>query len=235
MAQNYKRRISLFADSFSKFQNSLKKINDKNLLKLSDEETIDKTILNKNTPKKEKKLKLSLLQTPAIEKNKLRKISIYSPISFGDIPTPITDYDLNQRKKELKLESPSSNKKISKFNSKLFSEDDIDFNDIINQNISLFPNKKFKTTCYSGKNNVNMNDKITFINDNNKQFIFPFYKDKDIFEKNDIINKCNIEKTMDNSDDEEIQSDYNSCLYELSKAFNYIKTNPNFFEDKISI
>ena len=234
MAQNYKRRISLFADSFSKFQNSLKKINDKNLIKLADEETMDKTILNKNTPKKEKKLKLSLLQTPTIEKNKLRKISIYSPISFGDIPTPITNYDLNHRKKELKLESPSSNKKITRFNSKLYSEDDIEFNDIINPNISLFPHKKFKKTYYSNKNSENINETITFINDNNKQFIFPLYKDKDIFEKNYIINKCNIENAVNSSDDEEIQSNYNSCLFELSKAINYIKNNPNFFEDKIN-
>ena len=40
---------------------------------------------------------------------------------------------------------------------------------------------------------------------------------------------------MNSSDDEEIQSNYNSCLFELSKAINYIKNNPNFFEDKIII
>ena len=143
-------------------------------------------------------------------------------------------YDLNHRKKELKLESPSSNKKITRFNSKLYSEDDIEFNDIINPNISLFPHKKFKKTYYSSKNNENINETITFIHGNNKQFIFPLYGDKDIFEKNDIINKCNIEKEVNVSDDEEIQSNYNSCLFELSKAINYIKNNPNFFEDKIN-
>ena len=233
MAQNYKRRISLFPDSFSKFHNSLKKINDKDLIGQADEETFNKKIINKKTPKKEKKLKLSLLQTPSIEKNKLRKISIYSPISFGDIPTPITNYDINHRKRELQLQSPSSNKNITKFNCKLFQEDDIEFKDIINSNESLFPGKKVKKVYNGNKNSVNNNKKIFFINDNNKQFSFPFYHDKDIYEKNDIINKCiNINKTIDNSDDEEIQSKYNSCLFELAKAFNYINNNPNFFENK---
>ena len=238
MAQNYKRRISLFPDSFSKFHNSLKRINEKDLIEQADMETFNKKIINKETPKKEKKIKLSLLQTPSIEKNKLRKISIYSPISFGDIPTPITNYDLNHRKRELQLESLSSQKNITKFNTKLFQEDDAEFNDIINSKISLFPCEKIKKVIYSNKSNVNSNKKIIFTDDKNKKFSFSLYNDKDIYEKNDIINKCNnfcnINKTEDNSDDEEIQSKYNSCIFELSKAFNYINNNPNFFKDKIN-
>ena len=238
MAQNYKRRISLFPDSFSKFHNSLKRINEKDLIGQADMETFNKKIINKETPKKEKKVKLSLLQTPEIEKNKLRKISIYSPISFGEIPTPITNYDLNHRKRELQLQSPSSKKNITKFNTKLFQEDNFEFNDIINSKISLLPCEKNKKVIYGNKSNVDINKKIIFTNDNNKQFSFSLYNDKDIYEKNDIINKCNnfcnINKTEDNSDDEEIQSKYNSCIFELSKAFNYINNNPNFFKDKIN-
>ena len=55
MAQNYKRRISLFSDSFSKFHNSLKRINEKDLIEQADMETFNKKIINKETPKKEKK------------------------------------------------------------------------------------------------------------------------------------------------------------------------------------
>ena len=44
----------------------------------------------------------------------------------------ITNYDLNHRKRELQLESLSSQKNITKFNTKLFQEDDVEFNDIIN-------------------------------------------------------------------------------------------------------
>ena len=238
MAQNYKRRISLFPDSLSKFHNSLKRINEKNLKEQADVETFNKKIINKETPKKNKKIKLSLLQTPSIEKNKLRKISIYSPISFGDIPTPITNYDLNHRKRELRLQSPSSKKNITRFNSKIFQEDNVEFNDIINSNISLFPYEKIKKVYYGNKNNVNSNKKINFINENNKQFTFSLYNDKDIYEKNDIINKCNnfcnINKTVDNSDDEEIRSKYNSCIFELSKAFNFINNNPSFFKNRIN-
>ena len=238
MAQNYKRRISLFPDSFSKFHNSLKRINEKDLIGQADVETFNKKIINKETPKKEKKVKLSLLQTPEIEKNKLRKISIYSPISFGEIPTPITNYDLNHRKRELQLQSPSSKKNITKFNTKLFQEDNVEFNDIINSKIFLYPCEKNKKLIYGNKSNVYIHNKIIFYNDNNKQFSFSLYNDKDIYEKNDIINKCNnfcnINKTQDNSDDEEIQSKYNSCIFELSKAINYINNNPIFFKDKIN-
>ena len=238
MAQNYKRRISLFPDSFSKFHNSLKRINEKDLIGQADVETFNKKIINKETPKKEKKVKLSLLQTPEIEKNKLRKISIYSPISFGEIPTPITNYDLNHRKRELQLQSPSSKKNITKFNTKLFQEDNVEFNDIINSKIFLYPCEKNKKLIYGNKSNVYIHKKIIFYNDNNKQFSFSLYNDKDIYEKNDIINKCNnfcnINKTVDNSDDEEIQNKYNSCIFELSKAFNYINNNPSFFKDKIN-
>ena len=49
MAQNFKRRISLFPNSFSKFQNSIKERRDS-----ADINTLNKKIINKNTPKKEK-------------------------------------------------------------------------------------------------------------------------------------------------------------------------------------
>ena len=131
----------------------------------------------------------------------------------------------------MQLESLSSQKNITKFNTKLFQEDDVEFNDIINSEISLFPCEKIKKVIYSNKSNVNNNKKIIFTDDKNKKFSFSLYNDKDIYECN---NFCNINKTVDNSDEEEIQSKYNSCIYELSKAFNYINNNPNFFKDIIN-
>ena len=228
MAQNFKRRISLFPNSLSKFQNSIKERKD-----LADIDTFNKKIINKNTPpKKEKKMKLSLLQTPIIEKNKLRKISIYSPISFCDIPTPITNYD-NFRKKEINI----NKKLISNFNINMLPEEEKDMNDIININkTSMFPKGKVKKLNCDYRKGIN-NKNITLVNNDNKKVSFKLYNDKDIYGKNDIIKEYDINninnKTEQNSDDEEIQSKYNKWFFELNNAFDFIKNNPNYLMDKI--
>ena len=228
MAQNFKRRISLFPNSFSKFQNSIKERRDS-----ADINTLNKKIINKNTPKKEKKLKLSLLQTPIIEKNKLRKISIYSPISFCDIPTPITNYE-NFRKKEINY-----NKKIiSNFNINVLPEEEKDMKDSININMtSIFPKGKFKKINCDYRKRKNNNKNVILVNKGNKQISFKLYNDKDIYGKNDIIRECDINNINNNaeqnSDNEEIQTKCNKCFFELNIAFDFIKNNPNYLMDKI--
>ena len=219
MAQNFKRRISLFPDSFTKFQNSLENLNEIDLAAKADNETFNKSIINKNTPKKEKKMKLSLLDTPSIENKNYRKISIYSPISFGDMSTPV------------------SKKNITEFNSQLFPEDEIEVNTVINPN-TFFPCGKFKKLDYGNKKNNKRN--LVFSDENNVKYSFNLYNDKDIFEKNDIIKKGNtkvntkeIRKMEGNSDDEEIQKKRNSCVIELGKAFDYINNHGNFFSEYI--
>ena len=219
MAQNFKRRISLFPDSFTKFQNSLENLNEIDLATKADNETFNKSIINKNTPKKEKKMKLSLLDTPSIENKNYRKISIYSPISFGDMSTPV------------------SKKNITEFNSQLFLEDEIDVNTVINPN-TFFPCGKFKKLDYGNKKNNKRN--LVFSDENNVKYSFDLYNDKDIFEKNDIIKKGNTKvntndntKKEGNSDDEEIQMKHNSCVIELGKAFDYINNHGNFFSEYI--
>ena len=219
MAQNFKRRISLFPDSFTKFQNSLENLNEIDLAAKADNETFNKSIINKNTPKKEKKMKLSLLDTPSIENKNYRKISIYSPISFGDMSTPV------------------SKKNITEFNSQLLPEDEIDVNAVINPN-TFFPCGKFKKLDYGNKKNNKRN--LVFSDENNVKYSFNLYNDKDIFEKNDIMKKGNtkvntndIKKMDGNSDDEEIQMKHNSCVIELGKAFDYINNHGNFFSEYI--
>ena len=221
MAQNFKRRISLFPESFTKFQNSLEKLNEINLEEKADMDTFNKAIIDKNTkkikdtPKKEKKVKLSLLDTPSIENKKYRKISIYSPISFGDMSTPV------------------SKKNITEFNSQIFSEDEMDINNVINAN-SFFPCGKFKKTDYGNKKKNNKN--IVLRDENNINYSFHLYYDKDIYEKNDTmkkgnakINYNNIKNKEDNSDDEGVQKDHNLCVNEIGKTFDLINNNKNFF------
>ena len=219
MAQNFKRRISLFPNSFTKFQNSLENLNEIDLAAKADNETFNKSIINKNTPKKEKKIKLSLLDTPSIENKNYRKISIYSPISFGDMSTPV------------------SKKNITEFNSQLFPEDEIDVNAVINPN-TFFPCGKFKKLDYGNKKNNKRN--LVFSDENSVKYSFNLYNEKDIFEKNDImkkgntkVNTNNIKKMDGNSDDEEIQMQHNSCVIKLGKAFDYINNNGNFFSEYI--
>ena len=224
MAQNFKHRISLFPDSFTKFQNSLKELNEMDLSKKADIDTFNKSIINKNTPKKEKKMKKSLLDTPSIENKKYRKISVYSPISFGDISTPV------------------SKKTISEFNSQLFSEEEIEVNNNINNNsnLSFFPFAKNKKLSYGNKNRNMVNKNIIISDENSKQYSLPLYCDYDIYGQSDIIKKSNsvmndnVKNIGDNSDDEEIVKKNNLCMNELGKAINYIKNNPNFFSERIN-
>ena len=224
MAQNFKRRISLFPESFCKFQKPLENLNKMNLAEIADVDTFNKSIVYKNTPKKEKKVKLSLLDTPSIEEKKYRKISIYSPISFGDLSTPV------------------SKKNITEFNSQIFLEDEIDANTTFNSNgnISFLPCGKFKKldNRYQNKNIINKN--IIFNDENDCKCSFNIYHDKDIYEKNDIIkndNDINSEKMKnvgENTDDEEIKLKRDLCINELGKAFDYIDDNPNFFSEMIN-
>ena len=221
MAQNFKRRITLIPDSFSKFQNSLNKTKELDLTEKADIDTFNKAIIYKNTPKKDKKVKQSLLDTPSIEKKKFRKISIYSPISFGDISTPL------------------SKKTISDFNSQLFSEEETDNITNINNisNKSFFPCGKFKKLSQGNKSKNIFKKSITLNNGNNKKYSFSFYYDFDIYGHNDIIKKNNISinnninSSGENSDNEEIQKKHNLCVNELDKAINYINNNRNYFSD----
>ena len=223
MAQNFKRRISLFPDSFTKFQNSLEKLNEINLAEKADIDTFNKSIIEKhtkNTPKKEKKVKLSLLDSPSIENKKYRKISIYSPISFGDMSTPV------------------SKKNITEFNSQIFSEDEVDINNAINAN-SFFPCGKFKKLDFSNKKNANRN--IILKDENNMSYSFSLFYDKDIYEKNNIMTKGNAKMNYtnmnikeENSDKEEIQKDHNLCVNELGKTLDLINNSSNYFSEYVS-
>ena len=224
MAQNFKRRISLFPETFGKFQNSLEKLSDINLAEKADKDTFNKSVINKNTPKKEKKVKKSLLDTPSIEDKKYRKISIYSPISFGDMSTPV------------------SKKNISEFNSQIFSEDEIELNTTFNSSgyLSFLPCGKFKKLDNRYKNKNILNKNIMLKDENDKNYSFRIYYDKDIYEKNDTLkNDCNINnnkiKNVDeNSDDEEIEQKHDLCINELGKAIDYFNDNPKFFSEMVN-
>ena len=169
MAQNFKRRISLYPDHPNIFKNSLNRLKEQDISLKADLDTFNKTSIYKNTPKKEKKLNKDLLETPILEKEKYRKISIYSPISFGDFSTPVSNND-------------TINKKIiTDFNSQiLLSEDNFDFKDFNR----IFHLRKYK------KKEINQNiisHNIVLSNDKNENFLFPLYNDIDIYGKNNFI------------------------------------------------
>lgn len=81
MAKNFKRRITLLPDSYYKIENSLKKFTESTLIEKADNDTFNKLNINKDisTPKKEKTLNSSILNTPSIKKIKTKKnINIFS-------------------------------------------------------------------------------------------------------------------------------------------------------------
>ena len=211
MYKNIKRRISLYPDSLNKFQNPLKRIKEKDLSEKADLDTFNKISINKKTPKKEKKLNKDILQSPIIEKEKYRKISIYSPISFGDISTPLND------------------KKITDFNNQiLLSEDNLDFNDFDN---IICPFKKFKKIDNKNKKNIKYNDNIVFTNNKNENIKFSLYKDYDIYGKNDIIKKYN---SFINDNENFKNKNNNLCLINLEEGINYINKHPEYLSQIIN-
>ena len=227
MAQNFKRRITLLPDSYHKIQNSFEKFKEIDLSEKTDLDTFNKSTMNKKTPIKDKKIDPSLLETPFIEKKKLRKISIYSPLSFNEMSnirdTPISTDEDKIISKISKNENIST-KKVTKFNNQISeNEENIP---IFNSYFSVFSKRK----KIINENNKKAKKIIEFHDKDNKSYIFPLFYDKDIFEKDNNI-KDNESKFLNHNDDEIsdeelINNDFNICLNQLNEAINYYSNYP---------
>ena len=196
MTQNFKRRITLLPNSKDSIQNSLKKFKDIDLEEKADNDTFNKTLISKNTPKKEKKINPYLLETPKIEKSKERRISIYSPLSFGENSfmedNPISNEKISIHKN---FEKNSSEKKVTNFNYHITENQEIDIQNI-NTCFSMNKIKKLN------KNNRKFENVIVFNNDNYQKYIFPLFNDNDIYRESNIINKNNENIFLKAHDDE---------------------------------
>ena len=231
MTQNFRRRITLLPNSFCDIQNSMKKFKEIDLIEKADNDTFNKSIVNKITPMKKKKLTSSLLDTPIIEEKKERRISIYSPLSFKEDSslkyTPISTQENDDYNKIDK----SSELIITNF-SPTFSEEIEEFCPNFNYN---FLCKKLKKLIRSNKKSEN---EIIFIDGNNQQYQFELFDDQDVFgqDKNykDKEKRISSLKFQDdeNSDDETIQNDYEICIKNLEEAIDYYSKNPNCISRK---
>ena len=231
MTQNFRRRITLLPNSFCDIQNSMKKFKEIDLIEKADNDTFNKSIVNKITPMKKKKLNSSLLDTPIIEEKKERRISIYSPLSFKEDSslkyTPISTQENDDYNKIDK----SSELIITNF-SPTFSEEIEEFCPTFNYN---FLCKKLKKLIRSNKKSEN---EIIFIDGNNHQYQFELFDDQDVFgeDKNykDKEKRISNLKFQDdeNSDDEKIQNDYEICIKKLEEAIDYYSKNPNCISRK---
>ena len=227
MAQNFRRRISLLPNSNYNFQNSMKKNKEIDLIEKADNDTFNKSIINKITPIKEKRLDPSLLETPIIQKDKKqRRISIYSPLSFN-IDSNLKSTSISSEiKNNNNCIDNSSNIKITNFSPELSPDTDDIF---INFDI-CHPFRKIKKI---GSMRKKVENDIIFIDEKNKKYNFELFHDKNIFGKeNNIINrdiKClNTHNDDDaNSDEEQIENDYQICLKQLSEGINYYSKFPN--------
>ena len=227
MAQNFKRRITLLPDSYHKIQSSFEKFKEIDLSEKTDLDTFNKSTMNKKTPIKDKKFDPSLLETPFIEKKKLRKISIYSPLSFTENSnikdTPIsTDEEIIISKNTKKENLPT--KKVTKFNNQISENEE----DIPIFNAYFFNFSKRKKLI--NENNKKATQIIEFHDKDNKSFTFPLFNDKHIFEQDNII-KDNEMKFFNNNDDEmsdeeQIHNDFNICLNQLDEAIYYYSNYP---------
>ena len=220
MAQNFRGIITQLPNSFSNFQNSMEQFKEITLSEKADNDTFNKSIINKITPiKEEKKLEPSLLETPFIEKDKKqRRISIYSPLPFK-IPSNIESSVKN-----------SSNLKITNFNPELSPEiDDILSNFYIQH--SLKKMKKIGTRKKVGKD-------IIFSDEKNEKHNFTLFNDKIIFGENNNIIIDNAIKYLNNTNDDEsrdgekIENDHQKCLKRISESKDYFSKFPQYKKDE---
>lgn len=243
MAQNFKRRVTLLPSSLYNIQNSIKKFKDVDIIEKADNDTFNKSIICKKTPIKEKKLDPSLLETPIMEKTRLRRISIYSPLSFSEKTyineTPETSEDkyFYNKIKNISSKDKSTRKKITNFTHETFQESDDD--DIFDLNICLSFSKRKKI---NNNENKKINKLIVFNDDNFDQYIFPLFNDKDIFEelKDNINNNKNKKECLhmnndETSDEEQIQHDNNVCLKHLEEAIDFYTNCPNCISSYVNI
>ena len=212
MAQNFRRRISLLPDSFQKIQNSLKKFKEIDLSEKADSDTFNKSTIDTITPIKDKKIDPYLLETPLIDKKRLRKISIYSPLSFTE--------NSNLNDNDCSYIQNLSTKKVTNFNNEILENNE----DILFINLYFSKYGKMKKLI-NNENNKKAEKKIEFHDRNYKKYIFPFFDDKDIFGNDNIIKdnemKCLNIQDDESSDEEQIQNDFNICLNQLDEAINY--------------
>ena len=223
MAKNFKRRITLLPDSYYKIENSLKKFTESTLIEKADNDTFNKLNINKDisTPKKEKTLNSSILNTPSIKKSRQRKISIYSPLCFNE-NSVINDNSIFSEVKI--LNNDSTEKKVTKFNYPLSLDQDINIQSF-NTNFSMNKIKKIN------KPKNKFGNIIVFNDENDKKYLFPLFDDKQIYGKNNDINQVNnqmislIKYKEDNSNNEQIKEENNICLTQLKEAFNCYSDN----------
>ena len=218
MAKNFKRRITLLPDSYYKIENSLKKFTETTLIEKADNDTFNKLNINKDisTPKKEKTLNSSILNTPSIKKSRQRKISIYSPLCFNEISVINNNSIFSEDKI---LNNDSTEKKVTKFNCPISLDQDT-YIQSFNNTFSMNKIKKLNKSKNKFGNIIVLND------ENDKKYLFPLFDDRQIYGKNNDINDDNqmvsfIKYKEDNSDNEQIKEDHNICLTQLKEAFKY--------------
>ena len=223
MAQNFRRRITLLPNSFGKNLNSAKNYKEIDLEEKADEDTFNKSTNNKFTPKKKTKSNDSLLESPIIERDKrLRRISIHSPISFND--------------NSLLKNSPNN------FGTNFFNDfDNFCLGSFLDKNISNFKCHFSPENCWdspnfdslekikksNNKENKTVEKTIILNDDENNNYLFSVYNDRDIYGNNYIIDQDNAMMRTNfndnyNSDEENIKNGQEMCLSELKEAiYNY--------------
>ena len=230
MAQNFRGIITQLPNSFSNFQNSMEQFKEIALSEKADNDTFNKSIINKITPTKEKKLDPSLLETPIIEKDKkLRRISIYSPLSFNT-PSYLKSTSISSEIKDNNNVEKSSNL-ITNFCPELSPEiDDIFSNCDIQHPLRKI--KKIGTRKKVGKD-------IIFVDEKSEKYNFTLFNDKNIFgENNNIIDNdikyLNNTHDDENSDGEQIENDYQTCLKQLREGIDYFSKFPQCLSRRIN-
>ena len=219
MTQNFRRRITLQTNPFYEIQKlSKKKYKEIDFLEKADSDTFIKSTVNKVTPAKEKKINPLLLETPKIEQEKQRRISIYSPLSFNQ-----------------KSDVKNNNNEITNFTKEVYADIDKD----IFPNFDFFPLKKVKKTFESKESNKKTYKEIEFYDERNKKYEFGLFKDKNILEKdfsNDkeglFFNNCiNSEES---TDEEKKKNDCKRCINILKEGIELYSNNPGCISRNIN-
>ena len=219
MTQNFRRRITLQTNPFYEFQKSSKKYKEIDYLEKADSDTFIKSTVNKITPTREKKINPFLLETPKIEQEKQRRISIYFPLSFN-------------QKSDIK----NNNYDITNVTNEVYADLDKDDGFL---NFDFFPLKKVKKTLESNKINKKTYKEIEFYDERNKKYKFGLFKDNNIFDKDFSVEKeglyfNNRINCGESTDDDKKENDCKRCINILKDGIEFYSNNPGFISRNIN-
>lgn len=196
------------------------------------------TINNFNFNEENKKFSFDFLDNENNDSSNISFFNINSNNNKKDFKKFHRYSNFNKNSKKLKNYGENNTNRNTKMSQQYQQKNNFNNSQNNNNSIkSLITDKKIKRITYS-TSIKKYKKEIIFTDRNNQTRFFPLYKDSEIINKNEIFddkfNSLNIANNED-SDNEQIEDDYKTCMEDLNKSFNILLTNSGYLNRIIII